>query len=115
MEQRLSVLTLGADNLEAMKNFYGALLGWKAVAGNEDIVFYQLNGFLLSICKRKTLADFIGINTVRRGFSSVNLGYNVESKAAVIDLFNQLKNRVKILKEPTEPPFWRAFLLFHRY
>lgn len=34
MEQRISVLTLGADNLEAMKNFYGALLGWKAVAGN---------------------------------------------------------------------------------
>lgn len=112
MEQRISVLTLGADNLEAMKNFYGALLGWKAVADNEDIVFYQLNGFLLSICKRKSLADFIGINTERRGFSSVTLGYNVESKAAVISLFNQLKNKVKILKEPTEPPFGGLFFYF---
>lgn len=112
MEQRISVLTLGADNLDAMKYFYGALLGWKAVADNEDIVFYQLNGFLLSICKRKSLADFIGINTERRGFSSVTLGYNVKSKAAVIDLFNQLKNRVKILKEPTEPPFGGLFFYF---
>ncbi len=57
MEQRISVLTIGADDLNAMKNFYGQVLGWTTVAENKDIAFYKLNGFLLSICDRKMLAD----------------------------------------------------------
>lgn len=53
MEQRLSVLTIGAGNLAARKEFYGQTLEWKSVAENKDIVFYKLNGCLLSICKKK--------------------------------------------------------------
>lgn len=48
MQQRMSVLTIGADNLSAMKNFYEQTLGWQPVVQNKDIVFFKLNGFLLS-------------------------------------------------------------------
>ncbi|WP_162817788.1 hypothetical protein U0035_11540 [Niabella yanshanensis] len=53
MEQRISVLTIGAEDVNAMKCFYGQVLGWTAVVENKDIVFYKLNGFLLSICNKK--------------------------------------------------------------
>jgi uncharacterized protein len=98
MEQRISVLTIGADNLTAMKKFYGEVLGWATVAENKDIAFYKLNGFLLSICDRKMLADFIGVDHKGQGFRSVTIGYNVDSKEEVLGLYDQLKNRVKILK-----------------
>lgn len=49
MEQRISVLTIGAEDLNAMKTFYEQTLGWIPVAQNKDIVFYKLNGFLLSV------------------------------------------------------------------
>ncbi len=62
MEQRISVLTIGANNLSAMRKFYEEVLGWKPVAENKDIVFYKMNGFLFSIGKRNELANFIGIN-----------------------------------------------------
>lgn len=112
MEQRISVLTIGAENLAAMKDFYGQVLGWKTVAENKDIVFYKLNGFLLSICDRKMLADFIGISSEGNGFRSMTIGYNVETKEEVVQLYDQLKHKVKILKEPTEPPFGGLFFYF---
>jgi len=112
MEQRISVLTIGADDLDAMKKFYGQVLGWMAVAENKDIVFYKLNGFLLSICDRKSLANFIGIDHKGNGFRSVTIGYNVDRKEEVLELYDQLKDKVKILKAPTEPPFGGLFFYF---
>lgn len=112
MEQRISVLTIGADDLNAMKNFYGQVLGWTTLAENKDIAFYKLNGFLLSICERKMLADFIGVDHKGQGFRSVTIGYNVESKEEVLKLYDQLKDKVNILKEPTELPFGGIFFYF---
>lgn len=64
MEQRLSVLTIGANDLPAMRKFYEGNFGWKPVAANQDIVFYKMNGFLFSIGKRKELAGFIGVDPI---------------------------------------------------
>ena len=112
MEQRISVLTIGADDLNAMKNFYGQVLGWTTVAENKDIAFYKLNGFLLSICDRKMLANFIGVDPKGQGFRCMTIGYNVDKKEEVLDLYNQLKDKVKILKGPTAPPFGGLFFYF---
>jgi len=112
MEQRISVLTIGADDINAMKNFYGQVLGWNTVAENKGTAFYKFNGFLLSICDRKTLADFIEVDHNGQGFRSVTIGYNVNSKEEVFELYDQLKDKVKILKAPTEPPFGGLFFYF---
>ncbi|WCL50629.1 VOC family protein [Leptospira sp. GIMC2001] len=112
MEQRISVLTIGAHDLAAMKNFYGQVLGWTTIAENNDIVFYKLNGILLSICDRKMLASFIGVDHKDQDFRSVIIGYNVDRKEEVLEIYEQLKDKVKILKEPTEPPFAGLFFYF---
>lgn len=113
MEQRLSVLTIGANDLPAMRKFYEGNFGWKPVAANQDIVFYKMNGFLFSIGKRKELASFIGVDPEGSGFRSVTFGYNVPTGDEVRTLYQKLKaNGVKILKEPTEPPFGGLFFYF---
>lgn len=112
MEQRISVLTIGADNLNAMKKFYSDVLGWEVLTENNDIVFYKLNGFLLSICDAKMLAEFIGVRPEGSGFRRVTIGYNVGTKEEVLTLYNGLKERVQILKEPTEPSFGGLFFYF---
>ncbi len=110
--QRISVLTIGVDDINAMKKFYGQVLGWTAIAQNRDIAFFKLNGFLLSICDRKILADFIGVDPKVQGFRSVTIGYNVDNKEEVLEIYDLLKDKVKILKEPTEPPFGGLFFYF---
>lgn len=113
MEQRVSVLTIAADNLPAMQKFYEQVLGWKPVAANKDIVFYQLNGFLLSLCKRPGLAKFVGISPEGSGFRGVTIGYNVRSEQEVRDIHARLKAQgVDVLQEPTAPPFGGLFFYF---
>ncbi len=101
----MSVLTIGAQDLGALRAFYETVLGWKPVASNTDIVFYRMNGFLLSLCDRKMLVDFIGLDEPGEGRSAMTIGHNVETKEAVLALYEALKDRVTILKKPTEPPF----------
>ncbi len=113
MEQRISVLTIGADDLIRMKKFYEEKLGWKPITENKDIVFYKMNGFLFSIGKRKELAKFIGIKPEGSGFRGVTFGYNVPTEKEVRKLYEKLKNKgVKMLTEPTEPPFGGLFFYF---
>lgn len=112
MEPRISVLTIAADDLAAMKSFYSDVIGWAPIAENKDIVFYKLNGFLLSICDRKLLADFIGTHRSASGFRSVTIGYNVDTEDAVSDLYNSLKDKVTVIKAPTRPPFGGLFFYF---
>lgn len=112
LEQRLSVITIAAADLEGMKSFYEKVLGWSVLTANEDIVFFKLNGFLLSICDRKILADFIGIGHVGEGLRAVTIGYNVAGKEEVLKLYDQLNGKVNILKEPVEAPFGGVFFYF---
>lgn len=112
MQQRISVLTIGVDNLDAMKEFYEQVLGWKTVVENKDIAFFKLNGFLLSMFDLKKLAEFVGVDLNGQGFRSVTIGYNVESREEVLNLYDRLKDKVNILKEPAEPPFGGLFFYF---
>nr|WP_240511456.1 VOC family protein [Novosphingobium panipatense] len=49
MQQQISVITLGVRDLERSKRFYGDGFGWKPIFENEEIAFYQMNGFVLGI------------------------------------------------------------------
>lgn len=111
MKQRISVLTIGANDLQSMRHFYEEVLEWKPVAQNQDIVFYQMNGFLLSLCGKDALEAFIGTDLGSRG--PVTIGYNVETEAEVHDLYNQLTAKgVKPFQKPKAPPFGGLFFYF---
>ncbi|MEO7046061.1 MAG: VOC family protein [Ferruginibacter sp.] len=113
MQQRLSVITIGASNLTAMKDFYINTLGWKPVAENKDIVFFNLNGFMFSLFGRKQLAENLGVSEEGSGFRAFNLAYNVNSKNEVDEIYQKFKVKgVKILKEPESTPFGGYFFTF---
>jgi catechol 2,3-dioxygenase-like lactoylglutathione lyase family enzyme len=113
MEPRLSVLTLAVDDLEVMRQFYSEVIGQPPVAENQDIAFFKMNGLILSLCKKKDLAHFIGIASEGSGFKGITLGHNVPTKEEVDVLYKQLKNKgVTVVKEPTETPFGAYFFYF---
>lgn len=47
MQQQISIITLGVQDLERSKDFYVGGFGWSPVFDNGDIAFYQMNGFVL--------------------------------------------------------------------
>lgn len=113
MQQRLSIITLGADDLPAMRQFYVEKFGWTPVAENKDIIFFKLNGFLFGLYGRKRMAEFNGMSPEGSGFRSLNLAYMVDSKEEVEALYGSLKAKgVNIIKEPSVPPIGGYLFLF---
>lgn len=47
MQQQISVITLGTTDLTRSRKFYVEGFGWKPVFENPEIIFYQMNGFVL--------------------------------------------------------------------
>lgn len=112
MEQRLTYVTLGVQNLEAAENFYVNQLGWtKADNSNEDIIFIQLNGIVLSLFPVEELAKdaTVGNTAQHQGFKGFTLAHNVRSEAAVDQLFQDFITKgITIIKHP-EKVFWGGY------
>lgn len=78
MEQRLSVVTLGTTDLRRARAFYEAL-GWRSrAAADDDVVFFQVGGTVLSLWDRERLAEDSGV-ALGSGYGGVTLAHNVGS------------------------------------
>ncbi|RYY54962.1 MAG: VOC family protein [Chitinophagaceae bacterium] len=113
MDARLSIITIGVDDMTAQKAFYKDILGWKPEAENKDIVFFKLNGILLSLFDRKTLAGGVGMSPDGSGFRAITLSQNVSTEEEVNKAYNELKGKgVRILVPPTTTPFGALYFAF---
>jgi uncharacterized protein len=90
MKPRLTVLTLGVDNLAKAVAFYRDGLGWKTpgIVGTEfehgAVAFFELQpGLQLALWNRADLAHDAGIPKAAHSRTEVSLGYNVNSTAEV--------------------------------
>lgn len=84
MEQRLSVITLGVDDLERSARFYEEGLGWKRATRDEGVVFFQLPGMVLALWSRALLAEDAGVAAgPAGGFAGMALAYNTRSRDEV--------------------------------
>jgi uncharacterized protein len=110
MEQRLTFITLGVKDLQTSLDFYENKFGWKRTeTSNNDIVFYQLNGFLMSLYSRNELAKDATVDSTGNGFKGFTLSYNVGSEKEVDELVNTLRNKgVRVIKEP-QKVFWGGY------
>jgi uncharacterized protein len=82
MDQRLSVVTLGVEDLGRARSFYEAI-GWSsACPADSDVVFFQSGGMVLALWDRNRVADDCGVE-LGTGFGGVNLARNVGSTAEV--------------------------------
>ncbi|WP_406682739.1 VOC family protein [Seonamhaeicola sp. MEBiC1930] len=110
MEQRVTIIGLGVKDLKAASDFYENKFGWKKMkSSNNDIVFFQLNGLLLSLYPSDKLAEDAHVSAEGEGFKKFTLAYNTKTKHEVDELFNALEGRgVKVVKKPEEV-FWGGY------
>ncbi len=106
MQQRISIMTLGVDDLAAMRDFYVDKFGWTPVAENKDIVFFQLNGTLLSFFEKEALAQDAQVEAAAVGSKPFSLAHVVQTEEEVDELFALLESRgVEIVKRPQKTFF----------
>lgn len=103
MQQQISIVTLAINDLERSRRFYVDGFGWTPVFQNDDIVFYQMNGFVLGTWLGAMLAeDMQRQNAKPGGFA---LGHNLASRDDVQPVVDRLlKHGGRLLKAPIAPP-----------
>ncbi len=84
MEQRLSIVTLGVQDLARSRAFYDRL-GWEVASedGADGIVCYDLNGIGLALYPWEALADDAQVPAEGQGFRGIALACNVRSRQEV--------------------------------
>jgi len=89
MQQQISVITLGVADLARSRRFYADGFGWAPVFGNDEIVFYQMNGLVLGTWLQAALeADMQRTGLTRPG--AFALAHNVGSEAEVLSVIRRL-------------------------
>ena len=109
MKQALNFVTIGATDLDKMKNFYVEKFGWKPLKDSDGIVFFKLNGFILAIFPEDELAADIGISNDGKGFKRITFAINCKSEKEVDEMFKELEQKgVKIVKQQGKV-FWGGY------
>lgn len=89
MEQRMSLITLGVSDLALARRFYEEGLGFKVGLAEGEIVFFQLNGLILSLYPRAALAKDVGVVDPGGGLGGITLAHNVRSEPEVDSLLDE--------------------------
>ena len=110
MEQRLTIVGLGVNDLEVSSQFYEEKFGWtKMKSSNDGITFFQLNGMLLSLYPKEKLAEDATVPSEGNGFKGFTLAFNTRTKKEVDELIETLEAKdVKVIKRP-EDVFWGGY------
>ncbi len=103
MQQQMAVITLGSTDLDRAKRFYLNGFGWNPVFENPEIIFYQMNGFVLGLFLNTSLEADMG-RTGLAGPGAYALAHNVRSQAAVEPAMQQLLDAGATLLRPADAP-----------
>jgi len=107
VEQRISLITLGVDDLPRARAFYAAL-GWHGQEA-EETVFFQAGGMALVLWSRRRLADDSGVPGTGEGFDGVTLAQNVRSAAEVDEIVEQARAAGATVTRPPATTFYGGY------
>jgi uncharacterized glyoxalase superfamily protein PhnB len=106
---RLSLVTLGVEDLARAIRFYEAMGLQRRMKNAEGVAFFEAGGVVVSLFPREELAKDANVENSKPGFSGVALAYNVATEAEVELVLDAAKAAgAKILK-PAQRAFWGGF------
>jgi catechol 2,3-dioxygenase-like lactoylglutathione lyase family enzyme len=108
VEQRVSLVTLGARDLARARAFYEAL-GWTTGAKpDDDVVFFQAGGMIVALWDRAKLAQDSGV-TDGGGWGGMTLAYNVRSPAEVDAVIAEAEAAGATIPRAGGETFWGGY------
>ena len=116
MKPRVSVLTLGVDDLERALRFYREGLGLKTdgIVGTEfehgAVVFFPLKGsMMLALYPRKEISWDARVSLQPSSSTELTIGHNVNSEEEVDDVMGQAQRAGARIAKPAGPTFWGGY------
>lgn len=116
MKPRISVITLGVDDLERALRFYrdGLGLPTEGIIGREfehgAVAFFDLQaGLKLALWPRRSLAHDSGIAPTAPCATELSLGHNLASRAEVDATMRQVQAAGAVIVKPAQDTFWGGY------
>jgi uncharacterized protein len=116
MKPRITVITIGVDDLERSLAFYRDGLGLKTegIVGKEfeygAVAFFDLeNGLKLALWPRKSIAHDSGLSLQNPSGTEFTIGHNVNSKQEVNEVLAQAKKAGANIVKPAQETFWGGY------
>lgn len=104
MEQRISIVTLGVQDLSRSRRFYEEL-GWRGQEV-EETVFFQAGGLAVVLWSREKLAADAGVADGGSTFGGIALAHNVRSRAEVDGVMHRAASAgAKVTKVPADTSY----------
>ena len=116
MKPRITVLTIGVDDLKESLKFYRDGLGLKTegIIGEEfeygAVAFFDFeNGMKLALWPRKSLAKDSGMKVTPASPTEFSIGHNVASKKEVDAVMEQAKKAGAKITKTAQKTFWGGY------
>lgn len=116
MKPRLTLITIGVDDLERSLRFYrdGLGLATEGIVGKEfehgAVAFFELQaGLKLAVWPRDSLAHDTGLPRTPASATEFSLGHNVASKAEVDAVMEQAARAGAAIVKPAHDTFWGGY------
>jgi hypothetical protein len=116
MKPRISLITLGVDDLDKSVSFYrdGLGLETQGVVGTQfehgAVAFFDLEaGLKLALWPRKSLAHDAGLPTGQPSATEFSIAHNVASKDEVDAVMEQARKSGATIVKPALDTFWGGY------
>jgi catechol 2,3-dioxygenase-like lactoylglutathione lyase family enzyme len=116
MKPRITLLTLGVDDLDSAVRFYRDGLGLRTegIVGAEfehgAVAFFDLqSGLKLALWPRASIAHDSGLPIAARSPTDFTIGHNVGSKAEVDAVMAQAGSAGAAIVKPAHDTFWGGY------
>jgi catechol 2,3-dioxygenase-like lactoylglutathione lyase family enzyme len=116
MKPRITLITLGVDDLERTLAFYrdGLGLTTRGIVGQEfeygAVAFFELQqGLQLALWPRTSIARDTGLPVQPPGATDLTIGHNVNSKAEVDRVMDQAARAGARIVKPAGDTFWSGY------
>jgi catechol 2,3-dioxygenase-like lactoylglutathione lyase family enzyme len=110
MRQKLTLITLGVDDIRRATDFYEKGLGWKrSAASMDDMILFPLGGIVLGLYPRKLLAEDAGVDANSSGFSGITLSYNAKSEKEVEEVLDKVEKLGASIVKSAQKVFWGGY------
>ena len=116
MKPRITVLTLGVEDLPRAVAFYrdGLGLPTEGIVGQEfeygAVAFFRLEGGLtLALWPRRSIARDAGLPLQAPSATDVTIGHNVGSREAVDEVMGQAARAGATIVKAAQPTFWGGY------
>lgn len=116
MEPRITVLTLGVNDLQRSLAFYRDGLGWptEGIVGAEfeggAVVFFRLaGGIMFALWGQGDLSKEAGTPLPGSSAPRFTIGYNVRARSEVDDVIEEARRAGAVVQEPPQDRVWGGY------